>query len=74
MVLHAQGPESGAVEGLTLLDLGRDRLEILRKDRLRIVGWKEDGKSYWISNTLLQSLSSKEMLGVARSMRQYPRK
>ena len=32
--------------------------------------WKTDRGSYWISNTLLQTLSAKEMLGVARSLRQ----
>ncbi len=53
---------------------GREFLLFFNGDRLRIVGWKDDGKSYWISNTLLQSLTNKEMLGIARSMRQYPRR
>ncbi|MEX0993568.1 MAG: LCP family protein [Solirubrobacterales bacterium] len=52
---------------------GREYLLFFNGDRLRIVGWKDDGKSYWISNTLLQTLSAKEMLGIARSMREYPR-
>jgi hypothetical protein len=37
-------------------------------DRLRLVAWKTKKASYWISNTLLQSVSAKEMLGVARWM------
>ena len=38
-------------------------------DRLRLVGWKTKRGSYWVSNTLLQTLSEGEMLGVARSLR-----
>ena len=48
---------------------GRDYLLFYNGDRLRTVGWKTDKASYWISNTLLQTLSAKEMLGVARSLR-----
>lgn len=50
---------------------GREYLLFYNGDRLRMVAWKENGKSFWISNTLLQSLSAKEMLGIARSMRRY---
>jgi hypothetical protein len=53
---------------------GRDYLLFYNGDRLRLVAWKEDGKSFWVSNTLLMSLSPKEMLGIARSMRRYPRR
>ena len=35
---------------------------------LRVVGWKTRHGSYWISNTLQQTLSIREMLGVARSL------
>jgi LCP family protein required for cell wall assembly len=48
---------------------GRDYLLFYNGDRLRLVGWKTARGSYWISNTLLQTLSAKEMLGVARSLR-----
>jgi LCP family protein required for cell wall assembly len=34
-------------------------------DRLRIVAWRTDRAVYWISNTLLQSLTEKQMLGLA---------
>jgi hypothetical protein len=47
---------------------GREYLLFYNGDRLRMVGWKTDRGSYWISNTLLQTLSAKEMLGVARSL------
>jgi polyisoprenyl-teichoic acid--peptidoglycan teichoic acid transferase len=47
---------------------GRQLLLFYNGDRLRLVGWKTNHASYWVSNTLLQTLSSKEMLGIARSL------
>jgi LCP family protein required for cell wall assembly len=47
---------------------GREYLLFYNGDRLRLVGWKTNRGSYWISNTLLQTLSAKEMLGVARTL------
>ena len=47
---------------------GREYLLFYNGDRLRMVGWKTDRGSYWLSNTLLQNVSAKEMLGVARSL------
>ena len=47
---------------------GREYMLFYNGDRLRLVGWKTDRGSYWISNTLLQTLSAKEMLGVARTL------
>ena len=47
---------------------GREYLLFFNGDRLRLVGWKTEKASYWVSNTLLQTLSAKEMLGVARSL------
>ena len=38
-------------------------------DRLRLVAWRTKKAVYWISNTLLQSLSEREMMGIARSCR-----
>jgi LCP family protein required for cell wall assembly len=37
-------------------------------DRLRIVSWRSGKAVYWISNTLLQSLSNQQMLALARSV------
>ena len=37
-------------------------------DRLRLVAFRVDGNSYWVSNTLLQSLSDDKMLAIAKSM------
>jgi polyisoprenyl-teichoic acid--peptidoglycan teichoic acid transferase len=47
---------------------GREYLLFYSGDRLRLVGWKTKRGSYWVSNTLLQTLSQGEMLGVARSL------
>ena len=40
-------------------------------DRLRLVGFKATRRSYWVSNTLLQSLDEDEMLSIATSMRRF---
>jgi hypothetical protein len=48
--------------------IGGRKLELFYNgSSLRVVGWKTRHGSYWISNTLLQTLSPREMLGVARS-------
>jgi hypothetical protein len=38
-------------------------------DRVRLVAWRTDRGAYWISNTLLQTLSERQMLAIARSTR-----
>jgi len=38
-------------------------------DRLRLVAWRTPKAAYWISNTLLQTLTTKQMMGIARSVR-----
>ena len=47
---------------------GREYLLFFDGDRLRLVGWKERKRSYWVSNTLLQSLEEDEMFKIAQSM------
>ena len=37
-------------------------------DRLRLVAWRTDKAVYWVSNTLLQTLTEKQMLGLARGL------
>jgi LCP family protein required for cell wall assembly len=49
---------------------GRKYMLYFNGDRLRLVAWKTRRASYWISNTLLQTLSAREMLGVARYLTQ----
>ncbi len=48
---------------------GRDYELFYDGDRLRLVAFQDDdGNSYWVSNTLLQSLGEGEMLAIATSM------
>ena len=38
-------------------------------DRLRLVAWRTPKAAYWVSNTLLQTLTKKQMMAIARSTR-----
>jgi LCP family protein required for cell wall assembly len=38
-------------------------------DRLRLVAWRTPEAVYWVSNTLLQTLSERQMIAIARSTR-----
>ena len=42
-------------------------------DRVRMVAWQDGNGSYWLSNTLIESLSNDEMLEIAKGMRELPR-
>jgi len=46
----------------------REYLLFYAGEKLRLVGWRQSGNSYWLSNSLLASLSEREMLGVAASI------
>jgi LCP family protein required for cell wall assembly len=49
--------------------LGRRTYELFFDgDRLRLVAWRSAGAAYWVSNTLLQTLTNKQMLALARSV------
>ena len=37
-------------------------------DRVRLVAWRDGDNSYWVSNSLLRTLTNDQMLGIARSM------
>ena len=37
--------------------------------RVRLVAWRTRKAVYWVSNTLTQSLSSQQMIGIAASLR-----
>jgi LCP family protein required for cell wall assembly len=41
-------------------------------DRLRIIAWQTDQGSFWLSNTLAETLSNAEMLQIARTFKQLP--
>ena len=49
---------------------GREYLLFFDRDRLRLVGWKTSKGAFWVINTLTQSLSEQEMLGIATSARE----
>ena len=50
-------------------DVDGRRLMLYRDGtRLRMVAWKTDKAVYWVSNTLLRSLTNRQMLGIARSL------
>jgi polyisoprenyl-teichoic acid--peptidoglycan teichoic acid transferase len=38
-------------------------------DRVRLVAWRTKTAVYWVSNTLLQTLSERQMIAIAKSMR-----
>jgi LCP family protein required for cell wall assembly len=48
--------------------IGRRKLELFYDgDRLRLVAWREKDAVYWVSNTLLQSLTTRQMINIART-------
>lgn len=47
---------------------GRRLLLFFDGSRLARVGWRTQRGAYWVSNTLLRSLSNREMLGMAKSL------
>ncbi|MGH3991727.1 MAG: LCP family protein, partial [Pseudonocardiaceae bacterium] len=59
------------LEGVTdTRKMGRRTYELVPDgDRVRLVAWRTRKAVYWISNTLLLTLSEKQMLAIARSVR-----
>jgi LCP family protein required for cell wall assembly len=50
--------------------IGKRTFELVRDgDRVKLVAWRTPKAVYWISNTLLLTLSEKQMLAIARSVR-----
>jgi LCP family protein required for cell wall assembly len=48
--------------------IGKREYEIyMDGDRVRLVAWRTPDAVYWVSNTLLQTLSKKQMLSIART-------
>ena len=50
---------------------GRDYLLSWDGPQLRLIGWKTDQGSYWVDNTLLNTLTPGQMFAIAQSMRKY---
>jgi polyisoprenyl-teichoic acid--peptidoglycan teichoic acid transferase len=51
---------------------GREYKFYYDDDRLRMIAWQTNQGSFWLSNTLIESLSNLEMLKVAEGFRQLP--
>ncbi len=49
---------------------GRDYKLYYENDRLRMIAWQTDAGSFWLSNTLIESLSNDEMLRIAEGFRE----
>jgi polyisoprenyl-teichoic acid--peptidoglycan teichoic acid transferase len=50
--------------------LGKRTYQLVRDgDRVKLVAWRTPKAVYWISNTLLLTLSDKQMMAIARSVR-----
>ncbi len=47
---------------------GRKYDIFLDGDRVRLVSWHQGNNTYWVANSLLQTLTNQQMLGVARSV------
>jgi polyisoprenyl-teichoic acid--peptidoglycan teichoic acid transferase len=59
------------MEGVTeRRTIGKRTYELVHDgDRVRLVAWRTPKALYWISNTLLLTLSDKQMMAIARSVR-----
>jgi polyisoprenyl-teichoic acid--peptidoglycan teichoic acid transferase len=47
---------------------GREYDIYVTGDRVRLVAWRDGENSYWVSNSLLRTLTNDQMIGIARSM------
>ncbi len=47
---------------------GRNFDVFLEGDRVRLVAWHQNGNSYWVANSLLNTLTNDQMLGIAQTM------
>jgi len=57
----------------TITREGRRLLVYRDGRRVRLVAWRTRRAVYWVSNTLTQSLSSGQMIGIASSLRRFGR-
>ena len=50
---------------------GRDFRVYTEGDRIRLIAWFDNGNTYWLSNSLLLTLTNNQMLGMARATRVF---
>jgi len=55
----------------TVLREGRKLMVFRDGKRVRLVAWRNRKAVYWVSNTLTQSLSRDQMIGIASSLRRF---
>jgi polyisoprenyl-teichoic acid--peptidoglycan teichoic acid transferase len=53
----------------TIVRDGRELMVYRDGKRIRLIAWRTRKAVYWVSNTLTQSVSSRQMLGIARSLK-----
>jgi hypothetical protein len=53
----------------TIVRGGRKLMVFRDGKRIRLVAWRTRKAAYWVSNTLTQSLSGQQMLGIAASLK-----
>jgi polyisoprenyl-teichoic acid--peptidoglycan teichoic acid transferase len=51
---------------------GRDYMLFYDGDRLRMVAWQTDQGSFWVSNSLIETVPNEDMLKIAEGFRQLP--
>jgi hypothetical protein len=51
---------------------GREYRLYFNGPKLHIVAFEEDGAAYWVTNTLLNSLSNETMLAIAKGLKPLP--
>jgi hypothetical protein len=53
-----------------IVTLGHRQYQLYRDgDRTRLVAWRSDGAVYWVSNTLSETVSERQLIAIARSAR-----
>lgn len=50
---------------------GRDFRVYTEGDRIRLISWSDNGNAYWLSNSLLLTLTNNQMMGMARATRLF---
>ena len=50
---------------------GRDFRIYTEGDRIRLIAWSDNGSTYWLSNSLLLTLTNNQMMGMARATRLF---
>ena len=67
-----QQPQSSETELSESIEIaGRESRVYTEGDRIRLISWFDEGNTYWLSNSLLLTLTNNQMLGMARAARVF---